>query len=295
MSQQKETLEYFRTYATDWQRKAVNEAGEFDLIASRNAAVLATINEMKTCRTMLDVGCGTGQLVIEAARRGMQSRGIDFAQEMILQCEANRSSAGVSADFECVSFFDFEGEPASFDVVSAQGFIEYISPEETKAFLRRANELLSPGGALVVGSRNRLFNAVTMNAFTALERDLQTLPPLTHEAITLQSSESQTDAIAALARLMRNYPQPESHPDTGIGVSVRHQYSPAELIDLLKRLGFETRTIYPIHFHGLPMSAKNEFPEIHNELAKTMQRVAQFDQRIVPFCSSFVIDARKIA
>lgn len=293
MSQQAETLDYFRAFAADWQRKAVNAEDQYNLIESRNAAVLATMEAMPAYRSLLDVGCGTGQLVIEAARRGIAAHGIDFSPEMIAQCLANQQSASVSASFAAQSLFDFDVVPDSFDVISAQGFIEYISPRETLDFYGRALRMLKPGGALVVGSRNRLYNVTSLNAFTTLEERLDTLPGLTREAIILQSSVSQKAAIADLARLMRAYPQPDNHPDTGIGVAVRYQYSPAEMIDQLQRIGFKVETIYPIHFHGLPPTVKDQHPAVHHSLAKTMQEVARFDQRIVPFCSSFVIDARK--
>jgi hypothetical protein len=37
---------------------------------------------------------------------------------------------------------------------------------------------------------------------------------------------------------------------------------------------------------------KSDYPALHHEIAKTLQRLAQKDHRIVPYCSTFVIDAR---
>ena len=70
MSQQDQALNYFRRYADDWQRKAVNVESEYGTIEARNGAVLATIDAMGDARRLLDVGCGTGQLVVEAAAAG---------------------------------------------------------------------------------------------------------------------------------------------------------------------------------------------------------------------------------
>jgi hypothetical protein len=55
-------------------------------------------------------------------------------------------------------------------------------------FFDRAAAMLRPGGALVVGSRNRLYNAVSMNRFTEMERKLGVLDRLTAEAIAIQTS-----------------------------------------------------------------------------------------------------------
>ena len=293
MNQQDEALRYFRSYAEDWQHKAVNPASEYSVIEERNNAVLATMEAMGTVRRMLDVGCGTGQLVIEAARRGVEAHGIDFAPEMIEQCERNRAEAGVAARFDCISFFDLPAVDTPYDVVSAQGFIEYIAPAEMEEFFARCARLLGPGGSLAVGSRNRLYNAVSMNAFTALEAGLGVLGALVAEAISLHTSASQAPALDTLRTHERIDEQPRAHPDTGIGVAVRYQYSPAELIGRLRRHGFEPARIWPIHFHALAPGLKEDHPALHHEIAKAMQRLAAADPRLVPFCSTFVLDVRR--
>ena len=293
MDQQGQALDYFRRHASDWQRKAVAPKQEYNVIEARNAAVLITLSELGGAGRLLDVGCGTGQLVVDAARRGVAAYGIDFAPEMIAQCEANRSAAGVDARFETVSFFDFKAPQELFDVVSAQGFIEYISIEAMEDFFDRAAAMLRPGGALVVGSRNRLYNAVSMNRFTEMERKLGVLDRLTAEAIAIQTSGSQEEAFETLKAHERIDPQPAQHPDTGIGVALRHQFSPAELIGRLRKHGFSPAIIYPIHFHALAPSLKEQFPVVHHETANIMQQLTPVEHRLVPFCSSYVLDVRK--
>jgi 2-polyprenyl-3-methyl-5-hydroxy-6-metoxy-1,4-benzoquinol methylase len=293
VDQQRQTLIYFRRHADDWQRKAVNAEDEYSVIDARNAAVLATISEFKKPVRLLDVGCGAGQLVIDAARQGASSHGIDFASEMIAQCEKNKAAAGVDASFDCSSFFDFKVSGELYDVVSAQGFIEYVSIDAVEEFFARSAHLLRPGGAVVSGSPNRLYNVISMNRFTEIERELDILDLLISEAIALQAARSQKQAFDALARLERVDPQPQNHPDTGIGVSLRHQFSPAELVGRLRRHGFSPATLYPIHFHALAPTLRDEFPALHHEIAIVMQKLAPREQRLVPFCSSFVLDVRK--
>jgi|SRR6516225_1850718 2-polyprenyl-3-methyl-5-hydroxy-6-metoxy-1,4-benzoquinol methylase len=293
MDQQGQTLNYFRRHASDWQRKAIAPEQEYNLIEARNAAVLTTLSELGKAGRLLDVGCGTGQLVIDAARRGVAAHGIDFAPEMIAQCEANRSATGVDARFDTISFFDFEAPQEPYDVVSAQGFIEYISIEAMQDFFQRAAAMLPHGGALVIGSRNRLYNAVSMNRFTEMERALDVLDKLTAEATALQTSGSQKEAFEALRSHERIDPQPAQHPDTGIGVALRYQFSPAELVGRLRKHGFSPVTIYPIHFHGLPPNLKEKFPAVHHATANIMQELAPLEHQLVPFCSSYVLDVRK--
>lgn len=293
-SQQGQAHEYFSSVAQDWQSKSVNAGGGYSVIDGRHGAVLDVIARAPAPGRFLDVGCGTGQLAIEIAGRGWESEGLDFAREMIDQCNANAREAGNHVRFQTASFFDAELEENSYDVISAQGFIEYISTEETDEFFRRCAKLLRPGGALAVGSRNRLFNLFSLNDFTKQEVELGTLGTLMAEAIALQSSATAEDAYRELRRLARLDPQPDRHPVTGILVDTRYQFSPADLSLRLDRAGLQTHTLYPVHFHALPSGAKADNPGLHSEIALEIGRIGLRDHRLVPQSSSFVLEARRV-
>jgi SAM-dependent methyltransferase len=241
----------------------------------------------------LDVGCGTGQLVIEAARLGLSAEGNDFAAEMVVQCEANAKAAGVSAKFFGGSFFDAQFEPQSYDVISALGFIEYISPDETDEFLLRSFNMLRPGGAIAVGSRNRLFNAFSLNDFTRLEAEMGVLTTLIAEATVLHQNATIEAALLALRRFERVDPQFDRHPVTGIPVETRYQFTPADLIYRMRRCGLRAETLYPVHYHGLPTSIKGSFSEFHSEIASRVGEIGLHDHRFVPLSSTFVIAGRR--
>jgi 2-polyprenyl-3-methyl-5-hydroxy-6-metoxy-1,4-benzoquinol methylase len=291
--QQEQTLHYFNTTVEGWQQKSVNQAGKFSIVEGRNSAVLDVVKHKKAGTAFLDVGCGTGQLVIDVAKLGWQAEGIDFAPEMIAQCEANAKTAEVAPKFVADSFYNVRLPDAHYDVISAQGFIEYVSADEMEEFFQRSYRSLKPGGSLAVGSRNRLFNIVSLNDFTRQERDLGVLDILILEAMALQSSASMADAMTSLHRFERIDPQPDRHPITGVKVETRYQYSPAELSYRLRRAGFTLRTLYPVHFHGLPPAMKNEQADFHNALANAAREIGFKDHRLVPSSSSFVVDAVK--
>jgi 2-polyprenyl-3-methyl-5-hydroxy-6-metoxy-1,4-benzoquinol methylase len=293
LSQQQQTERFFRATAGEWQQKAIGRSSEYNLIEGRNTAVLRTLESLPQARRFLDVGCGTGQLVIAAAQRGLEAVGVDFAKEMVDLCEANCRAAEVKADFFAKSIFDFSAPPDSYDAISAQGFIEYVAPDDMEEFFARSARMLRPGGALVVGSRNRLFNALSLNAFTQSELKIGVLDLLVRQAIALHMSESQEEAFAALRELGGVEPQHQQHQLTGIEVDTRFQYSPADLIFRLRRHGFVPRVLYPVHFHGLPIRVKAEQPHLHAEIANHVGSIAPTDHRIVPYCSTFVLDVRK--
>ena len=293
MKQQEQTNRYFSSAAAEWQRKSIDGAGAFNIVAARNSAALDVLARTEKAKGFLDVGCGTGQLVIEAARRGLKSDGNDFAPEMIVQCEANAKAAGVQARFFGGSFFDLPLEDQSYDVISAQGFIEYISPQETDEFFARCFRLLRPGGAVAVGSRNRLFNIFSLNDFTRLEGEMGTLGTLIAEATALQQSSTPEAAFLALRRYERIDPQFDRHPITGIPVTTRYQFSPADLVYRLRRCGLMPRALYPVHYHGLPTAFMADHGPLHVEIASLMGEIGLRDQRLVPFSSSFVVEARR--
>ena len=293
MDQQKQTLNYFKSHAEDWNRKATNQA--YSKIENRHNAVLVVMKGYQDGSSLLDVGCGTGQLAIEASKLGWNSLGIDFAKEMIDTCIKNNEMAFTNAKFACSSIFEADLEDNAYDVISAQGFIEYISLEQLTEFLSLAFSSLKRNGAIALGSRNRLFNLQSYNDFTDLELSLGTSERLAREAIILQSSEEQGDAVLKLKSLSYEYEQPKAHPLTGVKVDTRYQFSPADLVSKLSKAGYEVKNIYPVHFHPLPITMlNNELAcEIHNQLAKLASTVWINSHKLIPYSSSFVIEARK--
>ena len=53
------------------------------------------------------------------------------------------------AKFECCSIFNYHLESNKYDLISANGFIEYISYEELNKLLEVSLEALKPNGSLV--------------------------------------------------------------------------------------------------------------------------------------------------
>ena len=95
---------------------------------------------------LLDVGCGRGIALAEAARRGWTAVGVDTSPDA---CAAVRALGleAVEGDFRDVAL-----EPASFDVVLLEQVLEHTS--DPAGLLGRARELLRPDGLLYVATPN---------------------------------------------------------------------------------------------------------------------------------------------
>jgi SAM-dependent methyltransferase len=95
---------------------------------------------------MLDVGCGSGDLLRDFAQRGWEAHGIDPSAAAV--AAAARRGARVHRG----TLRDQPWEPGHFHLVCFQHSLEHIV--EPIDALRRARELLAPGGLLVVAVPN---------------------------------------------------------------------------------------------------------------------------------------------
>jgi SAM-dependent methyltransferase len=205
---------------------------------------------------------------------------------MILECNNLKKENSL----ENCSFFVADsltyGEDESYDMISANGFIEYISLDQLKDFLSHAHSILKPGGIIALGSRNRLFNLITLNEFTLDEySEKRSVKSLATEACELASASSDFDIeLFCQKESLVNFQEDNYvHPVTGIKVSQRFQYTPLQLSNLLKEHGFITKRLSGCNYHQLPLTdnSKDNVPP-ENSLNH------------IPYCSTFMIAGSKL-
>jgi SAM-dependent methyltransferase len=100
--------------------------------------------------TLLDVGCGAGQLTIPAAKRGFKVTGIDLAQNLVDEARAKAQKAGLNIDIRQGDAEALPFEDASFDAVfSFIGSMFAPRPERVAAEMLR---VCRPGGKVIMGN-----------------------------------------------------------------------------------------------------------------------------------------------
>jgi SAM-dependent methyltransferase len=99
---------------------------------------------------LLDVACGSGQLGLIAARRGVNVTGVDIATNSILAARGRATSEGLAARFDEGDAEDLPYADGSFDVVaSIYGAMFAPRPEQVAAELLR---VCRPGGIIAMGN-----------------------------------------------------------------------------------------------------------------------------------------------
>lgn len=109
--------------------------GEADLVTRRSPA------------SVLDVGCGTGRVAVELARRGVEVVGVDADASMLAVArERGPSITWIEADMTGLDL------ARRFDLVLMAGNVPLFTPPGTEARLvARCAAHVEPGGLLVAG------------------------------------------------------------------------------------------------------------------------------------------------
>ena len=131
-NQQKQTKVFFEKDAKNWQKKSdVKKNKKLNTIQERNFYVINKIKLLKI-KSLIDVGCGTGDLSFDASKIVKESVGIDFSKNMINLAKDKFKRKNLN--FYNDNFFKFNYRQ-KFDCLSANGFIEYLSLKDIEKFI----------------------------------------------------------------------------------------------------------------------------------------------------------------
>jgi ubiquinone/menaquinone biosynthesis C-methylase UbiE len=98
----------------------------------------------------VDLACGTGSLVVEAARRGADAHGVDVAEEMLALTRRRAAEAGVAVSLHHAGFLSYEHAGPPADVVTTRSALHQLPDFWKQAALLRIAPYLRPGGLLYV-------------------------------------------------------------------------------------------------------------------------------------------------
>jgi ubiquinone/menaquinone biosynthesis C-methylase UbiE len=148
VSSKEQVNELFTQTVDDWARfyenpKPANLTAQ-NLVSRRRFAIEMIEAKLPKGSKILDVGCGTGHLAAELARRGYETWGTDLSEGMIQYArEHYNPDRFQAADIEKIPFPD-----NTFDGIVCLGVMEYLGSDEPA--LREMHRVLKPGGHAVI-------------------------------------------------------------------------------------------------------------------------------------------------
>lgn len=105
---------------------------------------------ISTGKSMLDVGCGSGQTAIPAAKKGIKVTGIDIAENLIQHARKRAVEAKLTTQFDVGDAEDLPYKDKSFNVVISM-FGAMFAPRPEKVVSEFAR-VLEPGGQLYMAN-----------------------------------------------------------------------------------------------------------------------------------------------
>ena len=119
----------------------------------------------------LDLGCGTGSMTTEFARRGIEMTGVDISEDMLMV--AREKSADMDILYLNQNMCDFELYGTVDFIVSGLDCINYITDKrDLLRVFKLVNNYLDPGGLFIfdINTKYKLENVIGNNTFI-LEND----------------------------------------------------------------------------------------------------------------------------
>jgi SAM-dependent methyltransferase len=175
---------------------------------------------------LVDLGCGTGRLLVPFARRGFRVLGVDLSEEMLHVTGEKAAAAGVTVHRLKANVVELDGlRDLSFDyaacLFSTLGMV--TGAAERRRALDHVYRLLRPGGRFVLHVHNRWFNFWDPQGRRWLARDV------------LKSIAGSADA--------GDRAMPVHQGVAGLSL---HLFTRREAVRLLREVGFRVLELRPV-------------------------------------------------
>ncbi len=195
--------------------RTIHWASQYDLVTGllglgvnrANSRMVVELANIKSGHSVLDVGCGTGNLTLTAATyAGPTGRvfGIDASPEMIEVAKRKAAGAPQAATFKVGLIEKLEFPDATFDVVISRLVIHHLPDDLKRAGFKEMLRVLKPGGHLLIADfdppKNPILNhlATAMVGSHMMQTNVWKLPVLLAETgfVNVRSGHTRSSFLA---------------------------------------------------------------------------------------------------
>lgn len=275
---------YFSDNASAWLADAYEGSGyNYPTPLHRLRVVRRIFSELPEVKSVLDVGCGGGQLAVALAEDGMHVTGIDESPEMLADARSRLNHLPLTLA-QKIEFREgrLEGLPSgTYDALTALGFVGYLPSDDLLFQIGR--RVVRDHGYLIVSFRNRLFNLMSISERTRLEVERGAFSTLADEFSKLAQKIERESAIEVLKLLhavtgqlleQNALTREQSQSPSSLrgmkytGSFEARQSTPDEARAVASRNGFTNISFHGIHPH-LAVPGLNTClpPQVYNQLS----------------------------
>ena len=98
--------------------------------------------------SILDSGCGTGEIALYFASRGHKVTGIDFLAEPITMAKRKATERGLTVTFLVKDALTLKGWSERFDTIIDSGLFHVFSDDDRRRYVEGLATVVKPGGRL---------------------------------------------------------------------------------------------------------------------------------------------------
>ncbi|MFZ0773013.1 MAG: class I SAM-dependent methyltransferase [Candidatus Sulfotelmatobacter sp.] len=98
-------------------------------------------------KTVLDLGCGTGENIVPLLERGARVTGIDISPDLIALAQRRLQKAGLEATLKTGSAYDTGLESGSVDIIFCMALVHHLDLRRIRGEMLR---ILSTGGVVIL-------------------------------------------------------------------------------------------------------------------------------------------------
>jgi Cyclopropane fatty acid synthase and related methyltransferases len=133
---------YFKSDNDTLKQAQINKVGH----------ILKKMN-LKEGQTLLDIGCGWGELILTAARKyKVKALGITLSEEQFAEAKRRAESEGLN-DLIDVKLIDYrELKDRKFDRIVSVGMLEHVGKDHLHEYFSHVNQMLNDGGLSLLHS-----------------------------------------------------------------------------------------------------------------------------------------------